>query len=136
MRDDLQRYIPVGGDGAAAEPESRAYFMIRALLSSRVDVGLSSEGEVEEQNVNIYLAHLLCAYLDPEHYLRVSPYLSAYDSSVFERVRHSTSSRLKYTVYRTNADHLLMSIGVFQNPTGRRPDSRPAALRCDDDVHV
>ncbi len=136
MRETFEDYVPVGGDGTAAGAEPRAYFMIRALLNSRVDVGLPADGGVDEQYVNIYLTHLLCAYIEPGYHLRAAKYLSAYDSSVFDRVRHSTSNRLKYTVYRTNADHLLMSIGLFQNPAGRRPDSRPAALHFDEDVHV
>jgi len=134
MQDNLDRYIPVGGDGPAAQPESQAHFMMRALLASRVDVG--SESEPWEQDVNIYLTHLLCAYAKAEYHLRVSQYLSAYDTAVFERIRRSTSSRLKYTVYRANADHLLISIGVFQNPTGRRPDVLPAILHTDGEVHV
>ena len=136
MRDDFEHYIPVGGDGSAAEPDSRAFFMIRALLSSRVDVGLPADGGVDEQNVNIYITHLLCSYIEPVYQMRVAKYLSAYDSSVFDRVRHSTSNRLKYTVYKSNADHLLLSIGVFQNAKGRRPDSLPATSRWDDEAYV
>ena len=136
MHDDLQRYIPVGSGGSAGEPQSRAYFMVRGLLSSRLEVGLPSDEAGEEQDVNIYLTHLLCSYTDPRYCMRIGAYLSAYDSTVFERVQHSTSSRLKYTVYKTNADHLLLSIGVFQNPTGRRPDTVLPALQTDGEEHV
>ena len=136
MREDFEHYIPVGGDGSAAEPDSSSFFMIRALLSSRVDVGLPADGGVDEQNVNIYITHLLCSYIEPEYHMRVAKYLSAYDSTVFDRVRHSTSNRLKYTVYKSNADHLLLSIGVFQNATGRRPNALPAAFHWGEEVHV
>lgn len=136
MQDDLKRYFPVQSDGSVHEPESRDYFMIRGLLASRLEVGLPTAEDREEQDVNIYLAHLLCAYVDPEHYLRVASYLAPYDSSVFERVQNSTSTRLKYTVYKANADHLLMQIGVFQNPTGRRPDTLQPGLHADDELHV
>jgi hypothetical protein len=136
MQDDLKRYLPVQADGTAGEPESRVGFMIRGLLSSRLEVGLPTDEEREEQDVNIYLTHLLSAYIDPEHYLRIAAYLEAYDSSLFERVQQSTSPRLKYRVYKANADHLLMQIGVFQNPTGRRPDALLPVLLPDDELHV
>lgn len=136
MEDDLQRYIPVRSDGSSGEPESKVSFMIRGLLSSRLEIGLPSDDSGDEEDVNIYLTHLLCSYVDPEHYLRIAKYLSAYDSQVFQRVQSSTSSRLKYTVYKTNADHLLISIGVFQNATGRRVDALSLRLQPDDELHV
>jgi hypothetical protein len=136
MQDDVQRYIPVRNDGTSGEPESRASFMIRGLLSSRLEVGLPTDSRIEEEDVNIYLTHLLCSYVDPGYFLRIAKYLSAYDSTLFERVQYSTSVRLKYTVYKTNADHLLMSIGVFNNPAGRRPDVLPVPLQPAEELHV
>lgn len=131
-----ERYIPVDRDGTPRAPEVRAQFMMRCLLSSRIEAGLPSKDEDGEQDVNVYLTQLLCAYSDPQYCLRVGGYISTYDTSLFERVEHSTSHRFKYSVYKINADHLLMSIGVFQNPEGRRPDSRAPLLRRRDDVFV
>ncbi|MFQ5601330.1 MAG: hypothetical protein ACE5G2_12365 [Candidatus Krumholzibacteriia bacterium] len=136
MPDDSDRYIPVERDGSTREPRSNVYFMIHALLASRVETGMVTEEPPGDEDVNVYLTHLLCGYVNPHYYLRISKYLSAYDSSIFERVRNSTSNRLKYTVYRTNADHILVSIGLFQNPTGRRQQALPAMFRTDDEVHV
>ena len=122
MQEDLQHFVPVQRDGASGEPQTNAYFMMRALLTSRVDLGLPSDADDEEHDVNIYLTHLLCDYVEPRRYARIAPYLAPYDTSIFERVQHSRSPRVRYTVYKANADHLLMTIGVFQNPGGR---SRP-----------
>jgi hypothetical protein len=128
MQEDLQRYIPVQHDGASGTPQTNAYFMMRALLTSRVDIGLPSDADGEEHDVNIYLTHLLCDYVEPKRYARIAPYLAPYDTSVFERVQHSRSPRVRYTVYKANADHLLITIGVFQNP-GARPRPLPAPLQ-------
>jgi hypothetical protein len=123
-----ERYIPVDRDGSTRDSEARGQFMMRCLLESRTTLGLPSDDE-SEHDVNIYLTHLLCAYGDPQYCLRVGGYISAYDSSVFERAQRSPSHRFRYTVYKINADHLLMSIGVFQNPEGRPTESLPAAFR-------
>ena len=50
-------------------------------------------------------------------------YLSKYDADVFRRLSHSTDARLKYSIYKTNADFLLVSIGIFDNPLA--PTSSP-----------
>ncbi len=124
----LPDYIPItGGAPRAAEPSSQ--FMMRCLLSTRAELSLQSDDDTTEQEVNVYLTSLLCSYGDPGYCVRVGGYLSTYDSTVFERAQHSSSHRYRYTVYKVNADHLLMSLGVFHNPTGRRPDACPAPLR-------
>ena len=128
-------YVPItSGAPRAAEPSSQ--FMMRCLLSTRAELALPSDDDVTEQEVNVYLTNLLCAYGDPRYCVRVGSYLSTYDSTVFERVQHSPSHRFRYSVYKANADHLLMSIGVFRNPEGRRRDARPAPLRRREELFV
>lgn len=111
--DAEKKYVPLAADGSSGSPLPTAYFMVRGLLSSRVELGLPTDGPPEEQDVNIYLAHLLGAYAESKYFLEVAPYLSDYDQELFARLRDSSNDRLKYRVYRTNADHLLISIGLF-----------------------
>jgi hypothetical protein len=111
-------------------------FMVHSLLSSRLDTGMNSEDTPGEDEVNVYLTHLLCAYVDPRHNHEAAHWVAPYDSAVFERVRRSTSNSLKYRVYRANADFLLMSIGVFGNAVGRRAMLLPEPLQTEDDVYV
>src|SRR5213075_3535563 len=51
-------------------------------------------------------------------------FLSKYDTDVFRRLSTSTDARLKYLIYKTNADFLLVSIGIFDNPRGAGASSR------------
>jgi len=51
------------------------------------------------------------------------------DSDLFEKVRHSSDVRLKYTIYKTNADFLLISIGIFRNADATRPGSKDALIK-------
>lgn len=134
MRPD-PHYIPVDVNGAASDTASTSAFLTRCLLSSRLDAGLPTE-DSDDEDVNIYLVHLLAAYTDPRFQLGVAGYLSAYDREVFERAERSRSRRLCYAVYRANADHLLLSIGIFRNPTGDRTRNLSTALQIDDEVYV
>jgi hypothetical protein len=93
------------------------YFMMRSLLHSRVDTGLTSGAEGEEEDVNVYLAHLLQSFGDPAYLEEAKPFLHRYDHEVFGRLARSSDARLKYKIYKTNADFLLISIGIFDNPS-------------------
>jgi len=51
-------------------------------------------------------------------------------------VRNSPDVRLKYTIYKTNADFLLISIGIFRNPDGSRPGTKDAFMKDNEEVYV
>lgn len=90
--------------------ELTSYFVLDALLRSRIECGFESDTTKWEETVNVYLVHLLSTIVQ-------APSLGAYtadrDIDVFEQVRDSTDSRFKCEVYRVNADHLLLSTGIF-----------------------
>jgi hypothetical protein len=86
-----------------------------------METGLVSSPEGYDEDVNVYLAHLLHSFINPEFVEQSRRFLSRYDTDVFRRLSNSTDARLKYTVYKTDADFLLVSIGIFDNP--RVPDA-------------
>src|SRR3989449_1699566 len=92
------------------------YFMINCLLYSRMETGLVSNQEFYDEDVNVYLAHLLHSFINPEYVEQSKKFLSKYDTEVFRRLADSGDARLKYLIYKTNADFLLVSIGIFDNP--------------------
>ena len=92
------------------------YFMINCLLYSRMETGLVSNQDFYDEDVNVYLAHLLHSFVNPEYVEQSRRFLSKYDTDVFRRLSESTDARLKYQIYKTNADFLLVSIGIFDNP--------------------
>jgi len=94
------------------------YFMINCLLYSRMETGLVSNQDFYDEDVNVYLAHLLHSFINPEYVEQSKKFLSKYDTDVFRRLSNSSDSRLKYRIYKTNADFLLISIGIFDNPMG------------------
>ena len=92
------------------------YYMINCLLYSRMETGLVSNQDFYDEDVNVYLAHLLHSFVNPEYVEQSRRFLSKYDTDVFRRLSESTDARLKYQIYKTNADFLLVSIGIFDNP--------------------
>ena len=90
-------------------------FMMKCLLYSRMETGLVSNKDFYDEDVNVYIAHLLNAMIHPDFIERARPYLSKYDTEVFHRLEASKDARLKYTLYKTNADFLLVSLGIFEN---------------------
>ena len=105
------------------------YFMINCLLYSRMETGLVSNQDCYDEDVNVYLAHLLHSFINPEYVEQSRKFLSKYDTDVFRRLASTTDARLKYQIYKTNADFLLVSIGIFDNPaaaSAMRPRTQPS----------
>jgi len=101
---------------ASRDLQPTYYFMINCLLYSRMETGLVSNQDCYDEDVNVYLAHLLHSFINPEYVEQSRKFLSKYDTDVFRRLATSTDARLKYQIYKTNADFLLVSIGIFDNP--------------------
>jgi len=115
MRNTRQLFTDLSDDTRSVKPSY--YFMMRSLLHSRIDTGLVSNRGVDDEDVNVYLAHLLQAFSDPGYLQEAQSYLHRYDHEVFDRLTKSSDARLKYRIYKTNADFLLVSVGVIDNPT-------------------
>jgi len=122
--------------GQKRELEPTTFFMMNCLLYSRLETGIASNQDVFDEDVNIYMANLLASFMDPEYHERSRKYLSRYDHSLFERIENCDDVRLKYTMYKTNADFLLISIGIFRNPDLARPGSKDAFLKDNEEVQM
>lgn len=80
-----------------------------------METGFPSNHDFYDEDVNVYIANLLCSFMNPEYHRRAKKFISPYDSNLFEKIKDSSDVRLKYTIYKTNADFLLISIGIFKN---------------------
>jgi hypothetical protein len=101
------------------------FFMMNSLLYSRMESGFPSNNEYYDEDVNIYLANLLTSMIFSEYHANISRYVTPYDIGLFESINSSADPREKYQAYKINADYLLISLGIFDNPGGRRPNSAP-----------
>ncbi len=116
---ERDRYVEI--ESSTRELRPTYYFMVKCLLYSRMETGLLSNRDYYDEDVNVYIAHLLNSFINPSYIERASRYLSKYDTEVFSRLANSKDARLKYTLYKTNADFLLISLGIFDNPNATDP---------------
>ena len=95
MESDL--HLSLGSDGKR-EVEPTFFFMLNCLLYSRLETGFPSNHDFYDEDVNVYLANLLCSFMKPEFHRRARRYLSPYDTSLFEKIENSADARLSQGV--------------------------------------
>jgi len=93
--------------------DSTLLFMLTSVLKSRTETGIESNTRCYDEDVNVYLAGLLAAPLDPAYGQRTAPLISRFDTDVAAMVR-GRGEREKYLIYKVNADHLLLTLGLFE----------------------
>ena len=106
------------------ELESTLLFMMSSVLKSRTETGRESNAEYYDEDVNVYLAGLLAAYLDPSYTRWSAPLISRFDTDVAAMVRGS-GEREKYWIYKVNADHLMVTLGIFEPPVAEGGTAGP-----------
>ncbi|MBN1884804.1 MAG: hypothetical protein JW876_04695 [Candidatus Krumholzibacteriota bacterium] len=113
------------GERASAEPRRTYFYMMNNLLYSRLESGFPSNEDCYDEDVNVYIAALLAGLVDGPGQQRIASRMVPWDIALSETARSIEHPRGRYDLYRANADFLLLSIGIFDNPTGRRPSSTP-----------
>ncbi len=113
-------YAPISGSRVAS-PEKAHYFLMNALLYSRVEAGYPTNCERFDEDVNVYLAGILAERISPRGAAGPPPL----DAALFEAAERAGGPRPRFELYRASADALLVALGVFRNARGRRPGSAP-----------
>jgi hypothetical protein len=96
------------------------FFTMNCLLCSRTELGILSERDNYVQDVDVYLEQLLATFADPSAFERTRRFLSKYDGEVFKRLRRLETAQVRYKIFRTPSDFLLVSAGTFASPPMRR----------------
>lgn len=126
-------YLRLAIDPAARGPVARedvGYFFINSFLLSRIDSDLPSDLAEFDEDVNIYTAALLAGVVSGREDLLRADLVSTRDADVFARVQDSKNQRLRYQVYKANADFLYVSLGVFTEAVAADSGSvEPDAVR-------
>jgi hypothetical protein len=113
MRDS---YLKLAFDPAAVSSPTRedvGYFFINSFLLSRIDSELPSDLREFDEDVNVYTASLLASVVSGRQDFLRSDFVSFRDADVFSRVQETKDHRLRYRVYKANADFLYVSLGIF-----------------------
>lgn len=97
------------------ERDSAIRFLLGSILRSRVDLGLDRSIEEFDEDVNVYLAHLLFAIALPEYHELAEPYLSNESNDVLRWVQATEDRTIRYFIFKVNADHLLVHLAIFDD---------------------
>jgi hypothetical protein len=108
------------------ELKSTLLFMMTSVLKSRTETGFESNSAGYDEDVNVYLAGLLAAYLDPAYTQWSTPLISPFDTDVATMAR-SADERRRYWIYKANADHLMLMLGIFEPESPAAPLPSPPA---------
>ncbi|HEX7078793.1 MAG TPA: hypothetical protein VF363_10240 [Candidatus Eisenbacteria bacterium] len=109
-------YLRLTVDPGVRGPVTRedvGYFFINSFLLSRIDSDMPSDLAEYDEDVNVYTASLLAGVVSGREDLLRADLVSTRDADVFARVQESKDRRLRYQVYKANADFLYVSLGVF-----------------------
>jgi hypothetical protein len=127
----INRYIQKGGNkvnqkkekdpkvpylyfGLSSEDrESAIHFLLESILKAKDQPHSLARKLSFDEDVNIYLAHLLFAISLPEYHDMADPFLSPDTHEVFEWVRETEDPMLRYFIFKVNADHLLVQSTIF-----------------------
>ena len=101
----------------SGERESPLGYVLQCLLESRMRLGQSSVLP-EEEEVNVYLGHLLLEVMTPAYRELHDRYVAETPVEVFHKVEHVREPAHKFLVYRANADHRLLNGSVFHAELG------------------
>ncbi len=102
-------------DFSKEEKDHAIRFLLDAVIRSRGHCGFPSNQESYDEDVNIYLAHLLFAISTSAYQKLVQKYLVVYPSDLVNFVDAADDNYIKYFVYKINADNLLIHLGVFDD---------------------
>lgn len=98
-------------------------FLLRSLLRSKLALLEPLDPVSHDEDVNIYLAHLMFAIATPEYHQVADRYLSPYNVEVEKMIEGADDAYIKYFIYKANADHLLIHLGIFQDLKDDAPRS-------------
>lgn len=100
-------------DISKQERDSAIRYLLGSIIQTRDRGSFPSNVYGFDEDVNIYLAHLLFAVSLPEYHEMAEPYLSRETSDILRWVRSTEDRTIRYFIFKVNADHLLIHTAVF-----------------------
>jgi len=97
------------------EREGAINYLLSGILRSREAIELPSNEQCFDEDVNVYLAHLLYSVCLPSYSEWTNQYIAKHTIDVQELLDQCEDIFSKYLIYKLNADHLLLKMSVFKD---------------------
>lgn len=108
------RYKALFSGPTAAQPFD--FYLLENLLTARMGSMFPTNGAGPDEDVNVYLAHLLGRFLRGDH----DPSVQFGSGALFAPPSVAISRGQRAAYYRANADHRLLFLGLFGRGDGKR----------------
>lgn len=108
-------------DVSTQERDSAIRYILGSIINARNQANFPSNYATFDEDVNIYLAHLLFAMSLPEYHEMAEPYLSMETSDVLQMVRQTEDRTIRYFIFKVNADHMMVHTAVFDDLGKKSP---------------
>ena len=105
------------------ERDAAVGYLLGNILHARQACNIPSNEKKFDEDVNIYLAHLLFAFLLPDYQKLAARYLTLNSSDLIELLEKHNDKVVRYFIYKVNADYLLVHLGIFNDLTAHHPRS-------------
>lgn len=102
-------------DISKQERDSAIRYLLGAIIKCRKEQNFPSNYYTFDEDVNVYLAHLLFAVSLPEYHEMAEPYLSLDTSDILRWVRATEDRTIRYFIFKVNADHILIHTAIFDD---------------------
>jgi hypothetical protein len=126
------RYLVLDSQGTVEKPDlpsTIAEFLLRCLLGARAEAELPTGDEDFAEEVNVYLVGLMQRFLSAAYHEEIARDIYWNDRDLSQHVHEAHDDRTTFRLYKTNADHLLLAIGLFSSVPAGRYHAAPLALR-------
>lgn len=100
---------------SAVEKDSAINNLLDAFVKARELVGFPTNKKGFDEDVNIYIAHLLFAIAMPNYNYITEQYISMEEKDVRMLIDLAEDNYLRYFIYKVNGDNLLLHLGLFGN---------------------
>lgn len=107
-------------DISAKERDSAIRYLLGSIINSRKNIQFPSNSQGFDEDVNVYLAHLLFAVSLPEYHDMAEPYLSMDTADVVNWVKGTEDRTIRYFIFKVNADHILVHTAIFEDLEGSK----------------
>ncbi len=116
MSEDFYFSLP-----STTNKEEAVNSLLSSFVNAREQVKIPSLIKGFDEDVNLYIAHLLFAVSVPNYAAITGQYISLYTPEVRVLADMAEDLYLKYFIYKVNADNLLLHIGVYRDLLYKKP---------------
>jgi len=90
-------------------------YLLSSLLKARESLRCPQQDDQYDEDVNVYLSHLLYNFAQPDYQTRRNRYVVNNRIDLMDRLEKAPDIGERYFIFKVNGDELLVGLGIFKN---------------------